>query len=257
MVLALCGPVALADWWYTYEGSGGTFPEQQGWNRHTTGGGAQRSFEDGGFVIDSSANLGIADFYTRGMESLPDPNDSTHAFVCEWRLCVSSLNGWLNPNVGFQFAGYGDVFLGYEMGRIYSHEELKYIGDFEPAVFHSYCFVTADLLTYTLAIDGAVVYTGDVSPWAPGSGVTFGDNSNGGGGVSRWQYVRYGVVSVLPGDVNCDGTLDFADINPFIGVLSEPGAMPGCGIMNADINQDGAVDFADINPFVDLMLQVR
>jgi hypothetical protein len=65
------------------------------------------------------------------------------------------------------------------------------------------------------------------------------------------------VVSALVGDANCDGTVDFGDINPFIGVLTVPADMPGCGVMNADINQDGAVDFADINPFVDLMLQVH
>jgi hypothetical protein len=35
--------------------------------------------------------------------------------------------------------------------------------------------------------------------------------------------------------------------------LTVPADMPGCGVMNADINQDGAADFADINPFVALL----
>jgi hypothetical protein len=193
---------AQADWWYTYEASEGTFPEQQDWYRNTQGGGAQRSFEDGAFLLDSSADPPIVDMYSRTMQSLPDPNDPTHAFVCEWRLRVSSVNGWLNPNVAFQFMGYGDIVLGYDMGRIYSYHESKYIGDFEPGVLHTYRLVTSDMVAYTLTIDDVDVYAGDVSPWAPVSAVTFGDNTPSSGGESRWSYVRYGVVAVPePGPV--------------------------------------------------------
>jgi hypothetical protein len=75
----------------------------------------------------------------------------------------------------------------------------------------------------------------------------------GAASLHHWDYLRFGVVSALVGDVNCDGTLDFRDINPFVAVLSGPTGVPGCPTSNADINQDGSVDFADINPFVDLM----
>ena len=256
-VLTISGNVARADWWYTYEASEGTFPEQQGWQRNTDAGGAQRWFEDGAFVLDASADPGIIECYSRGMESLPDPNDPTHVFVCEWSLKVESMTGWWNPTFFVTFEGYGDVMLGFQTDRIYSLHEGKYIAYFEPAVFHRYRLVTKDLDTYTLAIDGAVSYTGQVSPWAPASVVQFGDAGPADAGVSRFDYVCYGVVSALVGDANCDGTLDFGDINPFVAVLTVPADMPGCGVVNADVNQDGAVDFADINPFVDLMLQVR
>jgi len=62
---------------------------------------------------------------------------------------------------------------------------------------------------------------------------------------------------VRPGDLNCDGTVDFGDINPF--VLAETdlaawqAAYPGCPVANGDINGDGSVDFGDINPFVALL----
>jgi hypothetical protein len=62
---------------------------------------------------------------------------------------------------------------------------------------------------------------------------------------------------VLRGDLNCDGTVDFGDINPF--VLAETdlaawqAAYPGCPVANGDINGDGSVDFGDINPFVALL----
>lgn len=59
------------------------------------------------------------------------------------------------------------------------------------------------------------------------------------------------------GDLNCDGTADFGDINPFVLALSNPAAyaatFPDCEILNADINGDGMVDFGDINPFVALL----
>jgi len=61
----------------------------------------------------------------------------------------------------------------------------------------------------------------------------------------------------MVGDLNCDGTVDFGDINPFILALSNPvqyaATFPDCDIMNGDINGDGSVDFGDINPFVQLL----
>jgi subtilisin family serine protease len=61
----------------------------------------------------------------------------------------------------------------------------------------------------------------------------------------------------LPGDLNCDGVVDFADINPFVQVMVDPAAWeaahPDCPLFNGDINDDGAVDFGDINPFVGLL----
>lgn len=57
------------------------------------------------------------------------------------------------------------------------------------------------------------------------------------------------------GDMNCDGTISFGDINPFVLALASGetayyNSFPDCHWYNADINQDGSVNFADINPFV-------
>lgn len=66
---------------------------------------------------------------------------------------------------------------------------------------------------------------------------------------------------VLLGDANCDGAVNFADINPFVMAVSG-GAIEwtyatGCPVQEFlcinDINRDGLVDFADINAFVDLL----
>ncbi len=63
-------------------------------------------------------------------------------------------------------------------------------------------------------------------------------------------------VAPLPGDMNCDGVVDFADINPFVQALTEPATYadtyPACE--NGDLDDSGDTDFGDINPFVALLL---
>ncbi|TWT46220.1 hypothetical protein RAS1_26690 [Phycisphaerae bacterium RAS1] len=60
-----------------------------------------------------------------------------------------------------------------------------------------------------------------------------------------------------PGDMNCDGSVDILDINPFVLALSDPAGYaaqyPECDIGNGDMNGDGDVNVLDINPFVDLL----
>lgn len=56
------------------------------------------------------------------------------------------------------------------------------------------------------------------------------------------------------GDLNCDGLVDFADINPFVQAISDPvgyaSSYPWCAAENADANNDGTVNFNDIDAFV-------
>jgi hypothetical protein len=60
--------------------------------------------------------------------------------------------------------------------------------------------------------------------------------------------------TLTPGDLNCDGVVNFDDIDPFVLALSDPvwyhAAYPNCNILNGDCNRDGVVNFDDINPFV-------
>jgi hypothetical protein len=65
------------------------------------------------------------------------------------------------------------------------------------------------------------------------------------------------VIWSSAGDTNCDNTINFGDINPFVLALTNPDGyatmFPDCNILNADINGDGSVNFGDINPFVALL----
>jgi RHS repeat-associated protein len=53
--------------------------------------------------------------------------------------------------------------------------------------------------------------------------------------------------------MDCDGDVDFADINPFILAISDPNAyqaqFPTCNLLNGDLDGDGDVDFDDIDYF--------
>jgi hypothetical protein len=59
------------------------------------------------------------------------------------------------------------------------------------------------------------------------------------------------------GDLNCDGLVNFDDINAFVLALSDPAAyaaaFPSCDRLKADCNGDGLVNFDDIDPFVALL----
>jgi hypothetical protein len=56
----------------------------------------------------------------------------------------------------------------------------------------------------------------------------------------------------LLGDANCDGSINFDDINAFVWVLGGS-QFEDCPRGNCDTNHDGLVNFDDINSFVDLL----
>jgi hypothetical protein len=86
-----------------------------------------------------------------------------------------------------------------------------------------------------------------------GGGFTIVDGQVG----ARWAQWR---CPPVVGDMNCDGDVDFGDINPFVQQLSNfngwRATYPGCPPENGDINGDGVYgqdSFGDINPFVLLL----
>ncbi len=103
--------------------------------------------------------------------------------------------------------------------------------------------------------------------WGTGGGYTVGGTAGqpDAGRLSGGSYViQGGFWAILAptgpiiclGDANCDGTVDFFDIDPFVARLGCPGAggcIDACPWENADTDQDGDVDFFDIDPFVALL----
>ncbi len=79
-------------------------------------------------------------------------------------------------------------------------------------------------------------------------------------------FISFGVVTGTRGDSNCDGTVNFNDIDYFVAALvGEPswislyqaqhgGAAPPCPFSVNDVNEDSQVDFDDIGTFVDCLV---
>ena len=61
------------------------------------------------------------------------------------------------------------------------------------------------------------------------------------------------------GDVNCDGAVNFFDIDGFVLAITDPSAYaatyPDCPIITADCNGDGQINFFDIDAFVELITE--
>ncbi len=109
-------------------------------------------------------------------------------------------------------------------------------------------------------------FTFDQNSWAHQSDIAIvawaqppvSDGANGQGAFWNSRLMRWPFTPLYErGDLNCDGVMNFADIDPFVLALSDPAAYqaayPGCDTRNADCNGDGSVDFDDINAFVALL----
>ncbi|MEW6249160.1 MAG: hypothetical protein AB1716_00810 [Planctomycetota bacterium] len=94
---------------------------------------------------------------------------------------------------------------------------------------------------------GFMSFRNPPDPWQPGHS-----------GAVAAAIVLGTPVPRTPGDLNCDGSVTFDDINPFVLALTGAGPYyeqyPDCNWQNADCNADGRVDFDDINPFVALLV---
>ncbi len=106
--------------------------------------------------------------------------------------------------------------------------------------------VAINRTTNTLTLDAALT-------WSSGQGVTL-DYAGAAPDLGALEY------QPSVGDLNCDGAVDFGDINPFVLYLSNfatwQSAFPTCPAENGDINGDGTYgqgSFGDINPFVALL----
>ncbi len=189
MVLAFWAtPVARAGYWVAYEGN--DFPENEGWDRHAYGGGAQRYLQDSVLILDGRASPDISDFYRWNLPSDPGPGEY---FMAQWRMRVDEVTGFAGPDVTVGSYGHGSVILWYQYDRIYSLFEGVYI-DFTPGVFHEYTLISSSMLDYSLYVDGALAYSGVfVGPMSE-SRVVWGDYTQGASSLSDWDWFRFGVV---------------------------------------------------------------
>jgi hypothetical protein len=169
---------------------GGTnYPEENGWQRAVYGGGARRSLDDGGLVLDAGDVSGIIDEYSMSRAQDPGPAE---VFSIEWRLCVDEAE---YQDAVVAVSSYGKGVVDLALAREAVHSILEHIWiPVGAGLVHQYVLSSSDLITYVLAIDGQVVHTGQFVGLMCDSIVTWGDTFYGASSVSHWDYVRFGIV---------------------------------------------------------------
>ncbi|MBU0617068.1 MAG: hypothetical protein KKI02_05075, partial [Planctomycetes bacterium] len=188
---ALVAQAGAEPYWIAYEGN--DFPENEGWTREiNAAGGANRWIEDGALVIDSLHNAAIIDDYF--IEGISDPGPG-ELFVAEWRVLQEETLFWYDAGVVIaRSAVPGHVFFVYDVDEILVWREWEQI-PITPGEWHACRIETEDMVEYTLWIDDGEVFTGlfeDQSLLE--SFVVWGDMFNGAASLTRWDYVRFGVV---------------------------------------------------------------
>jgi hypothetical protein len=265
LTLALAAVGSSEPYWIAWEGEGDTagLPEEFGWSRNWgnwngqyQGPGASPTLVDGILTFNSLYDRGVFDFYEMDRPGQIDPGPG-EVFVMEWRLAVAQVMGSDDPAVAVGSDAERIVGFGYSANALISYFEPGVVIPI-PSGFHDYYMLSWDMLNYELYIDGELAHVGTFWQGVSESYVAWGDGTQGAASLHHWDYFRFGVLPTPQvGDVNCDGTVDFDDINPFVQVLTDgegyQQTYSGCWLENADINGDGSVDFGDINPFVQLL----
>jgi len=195
----------------------------------------------------STTFWGTSGFSTTDVDALT--NDSMLPFI----FSVASLNGGFDVTTCFAEAWLRAQHNGEPTGAIGAYMASSYQYWLEPVVAHSefihlyvsgaytgfgtLCFAGGCRMMDEYAATGADMF----NTW-----ILFGDPS-----------LRVVGSPFTLGDLDCDGDVDFDDINPFVLALSGEAAYlddyPDCRWLNADIDGDGDVDFDDIDPFVTLL----
>jgi len=264
--MTVCASVVLAGgttadtYWIEYNAASGVFPEEDGsgWIRHRFYGGDERSFEDGWLVLNGMWYPSGQDYYEMPMNGTLDPAGPDEIFLCQFRIRVDGLLGYDDPCLGIASDDNWLVNFELSLDTISSSFEPGVSAPFEPNVPHTFELRSADMRSYTLSIDGLPALVGSFWYSLSTSDIQWGDGVYPSGSLAGWQFVRFGaVLAPQAGDLNCDGTIDFGDINPFVQALTDQadyqGTYPGCWPENADINGDGSVNFGDINPFIEVL----
>ena len=192
MVCALAVTPASADeYWVSYEGN--DFPENEGWIRVFSAGGAIRTIEHGALVLDSRLSAQIVDFYSIERPVDPEPGET---FLMRWRMRIDDIP------VGFPFdptvVVFSDQFtaVGFEIAedRIQSTFEPGLMGTFSPGLFHLFEFWSDDMASYDLYVDGQLLFGGSFYSVFNQSRVSWGDGIQGGRSLAVWDRFEFGVV---------------------------------------------------------------
>lgn len=191
MLLLPASAARASPYWIAYEGN--DFPENEGWPRRTSWGGAQRSLEDGWLVLDGRGDPRIYDYYELAVPGGIDPGPG-ELFVAEWRVYVDHVLGLRDAGISFASDSNWEVGFLLSQDTVYSMYEIGVSVPFEPGQPHTFEMRSADMRSYVLSIDGVPALSGSLWQGLWTSTVTWGDGGYNAASLSRWDYVRFGVV---------------------------------------------------------------
>ena len=196
VIIAETSIASAEPYWIAYEGD--DFPENVGWYRiygnedGWHGGGAERSIEDGVFVLDSLRHDKIYDFYEISRPIDPGPGET---FLAEWRIQIDESDPYYDAAVVIaRDEPAGHISIKYEVDLVTIATDGVAL-PIEPGVFHTYRIESSDMVSFELFIDGLLAHNGvfdDVSLLK--SFVRYGDGIQGSASLSRWDYFRFGAV---------------------------------------------------------------
>ena len=242
---ALAEPYEVA-----YEGD--VFPEEVGWERFTSGGGAERSVAGGLLALSSDDPL-VADQYRFDAQGALDAGPGEF-FYAEWRMRLLPGSGIADVNVSiYRDAGQGDIWLGFSTDFVISFLDDNRIDPIDTTIWRDYRIVSFDMVNYDFFIDGAYADSGFFAfPGLADAKVWFGDCCIGQASSSEWDYFRFGAATA--GDVNTDGRVNLADFATFAICFGAPVGSPAtsCSDVEAhtsDLNGDEIIDLGDFAIF--------
>lgn len=221
----------------TYAARAGAITHKQTSTMTRTVGGGDISFW---YRVSSESRYDFFNFYIDGVEEISVSGNGT------WTYYANTLATGLHE-LTWEYTK--DITQSY-------YDDTVYIDDVA---------LTADLTAWndvsTLTTPGTMSV--DWTPQTPGTDYKVRVRAYSDGTYGDWSTspATFTVEAspLQPGDVNCDGNVDFFDIDPFVLALTGQQAYeatyPNCNYMNADSNGDGNVDFFDIDPFVVLLTQ--
>ena len=198
--LALAGSASAETYWLDYEGD--ALPESCGWTRIWNQPFAERSIQDGVFVLDASADRHTCDWYEHYTDNgcawpMPDaevPDPCSHFFM-QWRLKIEDFIG--SPSAAtvgvFTPDSWAVGFLITDQ-TIRSAFEQDVSASFEPNEFHEFELRSTNMRTYELYMDGSPALTGYFYDAVMTNKIVWGEDTTTGSSVSRWDYFRVGIA---------------------------------------------------------------
>ena len=88
----------------------------------------------------------------------------------------------------------GFVLFGFAYDYAHNFQDNLFF-DIEPGIYHTYRFESEDMVGFSFFIDGQLVQAGEFHDAASNqSFVMFGDMVDGWASLSRWDYLRFGVI---------------------------------------------------------------